>query len=56
MRYLLDTHILLWALQNSPKLSKQAKDIITNLPIQIMNYGLALPVFGKLPLNLAAVK
>ena len=30
MRYLLDTHILLWALQNSPKLSRQAKDIITN--------------------------
>lgn len=30
MRYLLDTHILLWALQNNPKLSKQAKDIITN--------------------------
>ena len=30
MRYLLDTYILLWALQNNPKLSRQAKDIITN--------------------------
>ncbi|MFC0820195.1 type II toxin-antitoxin system VapC family toxin [Moraxella marmotae] len=30
MKYLLDTHILLWALTNSPKLGDKAKDIISN--------------------------
>lgn len=30
MNYLLDTHVLLWAIQNHPKLSKKAKDIILN--------------------------
>lgn len=30
MNYLLDTHILLWAIQNHPKLSQKAKDIIVN--------------------------
>ncbi|WP_227713273.1 type II toxin-antitoxin system VapC family toxin [Moraxella nonliquefaciens] len=53
MRYLLDTHILLWALQNNPKLSKQAKDIITN-PNNELWFSSAS--FGKLPLNLVAVK
>ena len=28
MKYLLDTHILLWAAQNSPKLSRKARKII----------------------------
>lgn len=28
MKYLLDTHILLWAAQNSPKLSQKARKII----------------------------
>ena len=28
MRYLLDTHILLWALQNNPKLTSAARNII----------------------------
>lgn len=30
MSYLLDTQILLWALQNNPKLSQQAKNIISD--------------------------
>ncbi|WP_323841927.1 MULTISPECIES: type II toxin-antitoxin system VapC family toxin [unclassified Moraxella] len=30
MRYLLDTHILLWALKNSPKLSKSVKLIVSD--------------------------
>lgn len=30
MKYLLDTHILLWALKNSPRLSPYAKEIISN--------------------------
>lgn len=30
MRYLLDTHILLWSLKGSDKLSKKARDIISN--------------------------
>lgn len=30
MKYLLDTQILLWALQNNPKLSQQAKNIISD--------------------------
>jgi PIN domain nuclease of toxin-antitoxin system len=28
--YLLDTHVLLWAAQNSPSMGTQARDIITN--------------------------
>ena len=28
--YLLDTHVLLWAAQNSPLMGTQARDIITN--------------------------
>ncbi len=28
MRYLLDTHILLWAVEDNPKLSKKARSII----------------------------
>lgn len=30
MKYLLDTHILLWATTNSDKLSQRARDIIAN--------------------------
>lgn len=30
MRYLLDTHVLLWFLFNSPELSKENKELITN--------------------------
>lgn len=30
MRYLIDTHIYLWWLKNSPDLSKEARTIITN--------------------------
>ena len=30
MRYLLDTHVLLWFLFNSPELSKENKKLITN--------------------------
>ncbi|NEN75021.1 type II toxin-antitoxin system VapC family toxin [Pelistega sp. NLN82] len=30
MKYLLDTHILLWAATNSPKLSQVARDIIND--------------------------
>ena len=29
MNVLLDTHILIWALENSPSLSKKARDVIT---------------------------
>lgn len=30
MKYLLDTHYLMWALTNTSKLSKKVKDILTN--------------------------
>lgn len=30
MKYLLDTHILLWAVEDSPKLSQKARQIIDN--------------------------
>lgn len=30
MNYLLDTHILLWAVQDHPKSSQQARDVILN--------------------------
>ena len=30
MKYLLDTHVLLWALSNSPKLTLEIRDIISN--------------------------
>lgn len=30
MKYLLDTHTLLWTLENDPQLSRKAKDIIRN--------------------------
>lgn len=36
MKYLLDTHILLWSIQNHARLSKKAKDIILNPHHQIV--------------------
>ena len=36
MKYLLDTHILLWALQDNPKLNHQARDIIVNLENELI--------------------
>jgi len=30
MTYLIDTNVLLWSLENSPKLSKKAREAITN--------------------------
>lgn len=30
MKYLLDTHILLWAVEDNPKLSQKARQIIDN--------------------------
>ncbi len=30
MKYLLDTHVVLWALQDSPNLSRDIRDIITS--------------------------
>ena len=30
MKYLLDTHVIMWALIDSPKLSKEVKQILFN--------------------------
>ncbi len=35
MRYLLDTHILLWAITDDPRLSRNAREIIENLNNEI---------------------
>ena len=35
MRYLLDTHILLWAIRNEPELKKEVKEAIVNPANQI---------------------
>ena len=50
MRLLLDTHVLLWALQDHPKLSKNTRSIICDTNhevIQTMKYTLVLYLFGK---------
>ena len=36
MRYLLDTHIILWALMDQAKLSKKVKEILSNPSNQIL--------------------
>ncbi|MCP1659903.1 type II toxin-antitoxin system VapC family toxin [Neisseria perflava] len=36
MKYLLDTHILLWAAADHPKLSRTARDIISNPDNELM--------------------
>jgi PIN domain nuclease of toxin-antitoxin system len=35
MKYLLDTHSLIWFLENNPKLSRKAKSLIENLENEI---------------------
>ncbi|GHU69627.1 twitching motility protein PilT [Clostridia bacterium] len=40
MKYLLDTHVLLWWLENSPKLSKRAVEVLVN-PEEELYYSVA---------------
>lgn len=36
MKYLLDTHILLWAVEDNPKLSQKARQIINNTDNELL--------------------
>lgn len=36
MKYLLDTHILLWAVEDNPKLSQKARQIIENTDNELL--------------------
>jgi PIN domain nuclease of toxin-antitoxin system len=44
MRYLLDTHTLIWLFENNPQLSDRVKLIIVNESNELLS---ALPVYGK---------
>ena len=48
MRILLDTHALLWALTDSPKLSKKARQTLTDPEVeQFVSAASAMEIFTK---------
>lgn len=40
MKYLADTHILIWAIKDDPKLSEKAREILLN-PYSLIFYSFA---------------
>lgn len=42
MKLLLDTHIILWALDDNPKLSRQARKIIMDVENDILQFCIYL--------------
>ena len=48
MKYFLDTHVLLWSLFDTPKLSKSVKEIILDDQVEVFSMGIAARLFFEI--------
>ena len=53
MTYLIDTHVLLWALENNPRLSEKARSILTDVENEIQ---LSVVSFWEIAIKLSINK